>query len=61
MDEVQSGSTDGCPSGGYARTYVYPGVGEYKVEISVFMLPLITIDRAAVVVESHNGFGAFHT
>jgi hypothetical protein len=48
MEEFQSGSTDGCPSGGYARTYVYPGVGEYKVEISVFMLPLVTIDRAAV-------------
>jgi hypothetical protein len=58
MEEFQSGSTDECPSGGYARTYVYPGVGEYKVEISVFMLPLTA---PQLVTESHNGFGAFHT
>ena len=40
MGECQSEITDGRSNGRYTGTHVYPGVGEHKGEISVFMLPL---------------------
>ena len=48
-----------CSNGRYTGTHVYPGVGEHKVKISVFMLPL-TVPQL-VSVERHNRFEAFYT